>query len=169
MHILHAPKYPNPVNLRLDIGYLPTHTFLLLVLHPCKPIRMDTTGYVYFAIKSDLILELKDFKQHLSLSPTRFSKKFEKGEVPKATIWEYSSGQLTNPCYFEVMEDMMDVLVPHTEEFIRLKEAIPDLCFVLQVVVYLGDETPGLHFSNKVQQFTRALDAGIDCDIFNDK
>lgn len=130
----------------------------------------DTKGYIYFAIKTeDDKLNLSDFDKYLSIKPTKFQKKFERGQVPKSTIWEYSSGDLINPYYFDEIERLIEVLEPHKNELKLLKAKYDDICFVFEVVIYLGDETPGLNFSKKTMTFLNYIDAEIDCDIYNSK
>ena len=132
--------------------------------------RIDTNGYVYFAIKTDNDkLDLEEFNNNLSISPTKFRKKFEDGAKPKCTIWEYSSEKLINPLYYEEIEKLIEKLESHKEEFKQLQLKSPEIVFVLQIVIYLGDETPALHFSNKTINFANYLGAKIDCDIYNIK
>ncbi|NOT91220.1 DUF4279 domain-containing protein [Ferruginibacter sp.] len=131
---------------------------------------VETRGYTYFAIATDNAeLELSEFKKYLTIAPTKFEKMFERGTVPKFTKWKYASGELKNPHFFEEVEKLITALHPYKEEFKKLKVAYPDLNFFLEVVIYLGDESPGLHFSNTTIEFLNYLGAEIDCDIYNDK
>ena len=130
----------------------------------------ETTGYTYFAIKTENeSFELETFNKYLSIQPTRFQKMFERGKVPVCTIWEYSSGDLTNPYYFEEIEKLVAKLSEHKSEFLKLKSENPEVDFILEIVIKLGDETPGLHFSKETIQFVNDIDAVIDCDIYNSK
>jgi hypothetical protein len=129
----------------------------------------ETSGYIYFAIKTEDVLEMNDFNKFLSIQPTKFEKMFERGQVPKCTTWEYSTQKLTNPDYLKEIEKLISVLEPYKEEFRQLKLHYPQLNVVLQVVLYLGDETPALHFSKRTLDFLSYPAAVIDCDIYNAK
>lgn len=130
----------------------------------------DTTGYTYFAMKTENEnFGLQEFDKYLTLKPSRFQKKFEKGKVPVCTIWEYSTGDLTNPSFFEEIEKLISKLNNHKVEFLKLKADNPEISFVLEVVIYLGDKTPGLHFSEKTLEFVNNVGGVIDCDIYNKK
>ena len=131
---------------------------------------IDTTGYTYFAIKTEnKNFELETFNKYLTIQPTRFEKMFARGKVPACTIWEYSSGDLNNPYYFEEIEKLVTKLSEHKSEFLKLKSENPEIDFVLEIVIKLGDETPGLHFNKEIIQFVNDIDAIIDCDIYNSK
>lgn len=131
---------------------------------------IKTKGYTYFAIKTDDVdFDLSMFNTYLSIQPTNFTLMSQNGKVPKCTIWELSSGKLTNPFYFEEIEKLLDILEPHKLELLKLKQAHPKLTFVLQVVIFLGDETPGLHFSERTISFMNDFGGAIDCDIYNEK
>ncbi|MFP9113020.1 DUF4279 domain-containing protein [Flavobacterium sp. RHBU_3] len=131
---------------------------------------MDTTGYVYFAAKTENeSIDLEWFNLRLSLLPTRFSKMFERGKTPVCTSWDYSSAKLINPIFGEEIDRLIAVLAQHKEEFLKLKTENPEICFVLEVVIYHGEETPGLSFSKEVLDFVHAVGAEIDCDIYNYK
>ena len=115
---------------------------------------IDTKGYTYFAIKTeDDHLGLHHFDKYLSIKPTRFQKKFERGQIPKSTTWEYSSGDSINPFYFDEIEKLIGILEPHKEEFKLFKANCKDIYFVLEVVIFLGDNSPGLSFSRKTMSF----------------
>lgn len=130
----------------------------------------DTTGYVYFAIKTeDDHFDLATFNKYLTLKPTRFQKKFERGNVPVSTIWEYRMGNFTSSYYFEEIEKLIDVMEKHAHELMYLSEENPSISYVLEVVIYLGDETPGLHFSERAIKFINDIGGVIDCDIYNAK
>ncbi|WP_100616391.1 DUF4279 domain-containing protein [Confluentibacter citreus] len=110
----------------------------------------NTKGYTYFAIKTENEnFGLSDFDSFLTIKPTDFKRKFENGKTPASTIWEFSSGKLTNPYYFKEIEKLIDKLEKHKSELIGLKNENPEFAYVLEVVIFLGDESPGLHFSNK--------------------
>lgn len=130
----------------------------------------DTKGYIYFAIKTeDENLNLDDFDKYLTIKPTKFERKFERGQVPNSTIWEYSSGDLVNPYYFHEIEKLIEILEPHKDELKMLKAKYEDIHFVFEVVIFLGDETPGLNFSRRTMAFLNYIGAEIDCDIYNSK
>ncbi|MCB0398700.1 MAG: DUF4279 domain-containing protein, partial [Winogradskyella sp.] len=110
----------------------------------------NTKGYTYFAIKTENEkFGLSEFDSYLTIKPTNFKQKFENGKTPVCTIWEYSSGKLVNPYYFEEIEKLIDKLENHKSELIELKERNPEFEYVLEVVIFLGDESPGLHFSKR--------------------
>ena len=129
-----------------------------------------TKGYVYFTIVTeDKNLDISDFNKYISLKPTKFMKKYERGKIPKSTNWDYSSGDLVNPYYFEEIEKLIKILTPHTEEFKLFKLHNPTCVLRLVVVIFLGDETPGLNFSENTINFINDLGGSIDCDIYNRK
>ena len=128
----------------------------------------DTKGYIYFSITTeDESLSIKDFEKHISIQPTKFEKKFERGHVPKSTSWIFSTTELVNPYCYEEIEKLLTTLEPHKEEFKELKRQFSEVSMFLTVVLFLGDETPGLHFSKRVLNFVNELDAEIGCDIYN--
>ncbi|WP_419214230.1 DUF4279 domain-containing protein [Maribacter sp. X9] len=98
-----------------------------------------------------------------------FKQKFENGKTPVCTIWEYSSVKLTNPFYFKEIEKLIDQLEKHKNELIGLKTQTPDFEYLLEVVLFLGDESPGLHFSQRTIKFMNDIGGTIDCDIYNEK
>ena len=105
----------------------------------------NTKGYTYFAIKTENEnFGLTDFDSYLTIKPTDFKRKFEKGKTPVCTIWEYSSGKLINPYYFKEIEELIDQLEKHKNELIRLKAQNPEFEYVLEVVIFLGDESPAV-------------------------
>ena len=127
----------------------------------------DTKGYIYFNIRTENPgIDLLDFNIHLTIKPTKFDKMFERGVVPKATHWIYSSEKLVNANYYEEIEKLIDDLEPHLKEFKILKEKYPEFTFVLEVVIFMGKETPGLNFSKRTLNFINQLEAVIDCDIY---
>ena len=129
-----------------------------------------TRGYIYFAIKTeDENLDLADFDKYLRVKSTKFDKMYSRGPVPKCTIWTYSTDELINPFYYEVIEGLINELLPYKDNFKTLKNEYADLHYVLEVVIYLGDETPGLNFSRAVLDFLDYVGAEIDCDIYNKK
>ena len=129
-----------------------------------------TRGYIYFAIKTeDEDLDLADFDKYLRVKPTKFEKIHSRGPVPKCTIWTYSTDELTNPTFYEVVEGLIKELLPYKDDFKRLKNEYEDIHYVLEVVIFLGDESPGLNFSRMVLDFLNDVGAEIDCDIYNEK
>ncbi|WP_299890900.1 DUF4279 domain-containing protein [uncultured Lacinutrix sp.] len=130
----------------------------------------DTKGYTYFAIKTENEkIGLDEFNSYLTIKPTEFKKMFENGKTPKCTTWELSSGKLINPYYFEEIEKLINELEKHRNELIGLKKQNPEFSFVLEVVIFLGDKTPGLHFSERTIRFINDIGGTIDCDIYNEK
>ncbi|GEM_PF-4935402 len=127
----------------------------------------DTTGYIYFTIATEQDdFNLDKFNKYLTLKPTKLRRKFENGKTPISTSWEYSSGNLINPDCYEEIEKLLDRLEPHQTEFQKLKNDFPELYFVLEVVLYMGSETPALHFSQRVIKFISFVNGSIDCDIY---
>jgi Domain of unknown function (DUF4279) len=130
----------------------------------------DTTGSVYLAIRTENEeINLEWFNAYLTIKPTTFSKMFETGKTPVCTSWEYSSGNLTNPIYADEISKLISKLSNHTSEFLKLKSENPEFHFVLEVVIYLGNETPGLSFDSQTLEFLTTIGAEIDCDIYNGK
>ena len=130
----------------------------------------NTKGYTYFAIKTENEkFGLSEFDSYLTIKPTDFKQKFENGKTPVCTIWEYSSGKLINPYYFKEIEKLIDKLENHKSELIGLKKRNPEFEYVLEVVIFLGDESPGLHFSKRTVKFMNEINGTIDCDIYNEK
>jgi hypothetical protein len=130
----------------------------------------DTKGYTYFAIKTENEnFGLSDFDSYLTIKPTNFKRKFENGKTPVCTIWELSSGKLTNPYFFKEIEKLIDKLENHKSELIGLKNENPEFAYVLEVMIFLGDESPGLHFSERTIKFMNDISGTIDCDIYNEK
>ena len=130
----------------------------------------DTKGYVYFVIKTENeSFGIKEFESFLTIKPTEFNRMFEKGNSPVCTSWKFSSGNLTNPFYYQEIEKLMDSLEKHKDEFIKLKTEMSEFNFSLSIVMFLGDETPGLNFSKRTLSFMNELHGDIDCDIYNEK
>ena len=76
---------------------------------------------------------------------------------------------MINPIYHDEIERLVGMLQNHSSEFIQFKTAYPEIEYVLQIVIYYGDETPGLSFTKQTLHFVTAIDAIIDCDIYNSK
>ena len=130
----------------------------------------NTKGYTYFAIKTENEkFGLSEFDSYLTIKPTDFKQKFENGKTPVCTIWEYSSGKLINPYYFKEIEKLISKLESHESELIELKRQNPEFEYVLEVVIFLGDESPGLNFSERTIKFMNKINGTIDCDIYNEK
>ena len=131
---------------------------------------VNTTGRCYFAIKTDIIgFGLENFNKYLTISPTRFQEALSNGKTPKCTIWELSSEELINPLYCDEIENLISILNKHKTEFKKLKKENSDIEYVLQIVMYLGDETPALNINQEVLKFINEIDGVIDCDIYNNK
>lgn len=129
---------------------------------------MKTEGEVYFVIKTDNPnIDIDTFNQYLSIKPTTFHKMLAKGIVPKCTSWIYSSGKLINADYSLEIEKLISNLINHQKEIINLQKCYPEFHFILQIVIYLGSETPSLHFNLNVLNFLNNINAEIDCDIYN--
>jgi hypothetical protein len=126
-----------------------------------------TTGYIYFAIKTeDPKITQEDFDKYISLKPTIFKNMHQRGQLPKATSWVYSTPKLTKPHCYEEIEKLISVLEPYKEELKHFKNSVPDAYLVLEVVLQMGDDTPGLNFSRRAITFINEVGAEIDCDIY---
>ena len=131
---------------------------------------VNTTGRCYFAIKTDIIgFGLENFNKYLTISPTRFQEALSNEKIPKCTIWELSSEELINPLYCDEIENLISILNKHKTEFKKLKKENSEIEYILQIVMYLGDETPALHINQEVLKFINEIDGVIDCDIYNNK
>jgi hypothetical protein len=128
---------------------------------------IHSAGYIYFAIKTeDENFGLSEFNEYLSITPTKFTQRGTNGKRPFCSVWEYASADLTHSNYYAELETLIERLSPHTKEFVRLKNEKIDLFFVLQLVIYVGENSPALSFSTKVIQFLHEVGAEIDCDIY---
>lgn len=58
---------------------------------------------------------------------------FENGKTPVSTTWELSSGKLTNPYYFQEINNLINKLEPHKSELIRIKNENTEFSFVLKL------------------------------------
>lgn len=131
---------------------------------------VNTTGRCYFAIKTDIIgFGLEYFNKYLTISPTRFQEALSNGKNPKCTIWELSSEELINPSYCDEIENLISILNNHKAEFQKLKKENSEVEYVLQIIMYLGDETPALQINQDVLKFINDVGGFIDCDIYNSK
>lgn len=132
---------------------------------------INTTGYIYFAIKTENdSVDLDLFKRYIDLEPTKFQKMRSKnGIVPVCTSWNYSTDNLINPISYKVIENLIKELIPFKEGLINLKKDYPEFYFVLEVVLTIGDESPALSFNKDVLNFLNEIEAEIDCDLYNAK
>lgn len=90
-----------------------------------------------------------------------------KGISPKCTSWIYSSGKLKNTDYSLETKKLISKLIDHQKEFINLKKNYPEFNFSLQIVIYLGTDSPVVHFDLNILNFLNNINAEIDCDIYN--
>src|SRR5437870_3021123 len=108
---------------------------------------MNTTGYLYLAITTeDESLTEDDFSQNLSLKATRFNKKNEKGNIPVETSWQFRSEHIVNTNYEDEVEQLIDKLYPYQLEFQNFKKKFTHVSFYLVVVIFCGEQSPGLNF-----------------------
>jgi len=129
----------------------------------------QTRTKIYFAIKTEVDgFDLNGFKQFLSLDPTKFELKNSRGAVPRCTIWQYSLPEILHLDLGEELSNLIVTLTPHIDEFKNLKENF-DVHYMLQIVLYHGDESPALYFSSEVLEFIHSIKAEIDCDMYNEK
>lgn len=129
---------------------------------------MGTEGEVYFVIKTEnRSIDIDIFNQYLSVAPTTFSRMLTKGISPKCTSWIYSSGKLKNTDYSLETKKLISKLIDHQKEFINLKKNYPEFNFSLQIVIYLGTDSPVVHFDLNILNFLNNINAEIDCDIYN--
>ena len=129
----------------------------------------ETKTKIYFAIKTeDQNIDKGIIKQYISINPTEFELMYSRGKIPKCTIWEYSIPEFAHWDIHKELNILISKLEPCVEGFKRLKNE-RDVNYVLQIVIYLGEETPALHFGSKVINFVSQIDAEIDCDMYNEK
>ncbi|MEG1026749.1 MAG: DUF4279 domain-containing protein [Flavobacterium sp.] len=129
---------------------------------------MKTEGEVYFVIKTENRgIDIEIFNEYLSIAPTTFSRMLTKGNSPKCTSWIYSSGKLINADYSLETEKLISKLIDHQKEFIYLQKFYPEFHFSLQIVIFLGTDSPALNFNLNILNFLNNINAEIDCDIYN--
>lgn len=135
-----------------------------------EKMTINTKGYIYFALKTeDENLDLEFFEKFLSIKPTKFEKMFSRGKIPVCTIWKYSTGNLINPDYHKEIENLIEKLSKHKLEFLKIKNENPEISFILEIVLQLGDEHPCLNISNKTISFMNDIGGMIDFEIYNEK
>lgn len=74
------------------------------------------------------------------------------------TIWEYRKPALFNLYFDKEIEQLILELKPHQTSFKKLKDFFPQIDSVLQIVMYVNETTPSLHFSTAVMRFLIDLD-----------
>lgn len=129
----------------------------------------QTRTKIYFAIKTeDKTIDQSIINQYISLEPTKFELMFARGKIPKCTIWEYAIPEFNHWDIETELNKLIAILEPCKSGFIELKND-RDVSFVVQLVIYLGEETPFLHFSPIITNFVSEIGAEIDCDMYNEK
>lgn len=129
---------------------------------------MKTEGEIYFVIKTENPdIDIDIFNQYLSIAPTTFNRMLTKGISPKCTSWIYSSGKLIDADYSLEIEKLISKLIDRQKEFINLRKFYPEFQFFIQIVIYLGTDSPALHFNLNILNFLNNINAKIDCDIYN--
>ena len=129
----------------------------------------QTRTKMYFVIKTEDPNVDKDvIADYIHINPTKFELMFARGHIPKCTIWEYALLEFTNWDIETDLNKLVSIILPFKDGLIRLKKDY-DVSFVLQLVLYFGEETPALHFGSMVIKFASEIGAEIDCDMYNEK
>lgn len=128
-----------------------------------------TRAKIYFVIKTEEDgFDLSAFNNYLTIEPTIVELKHSRGIVPKCSSWNYSLPEIHHFDLELELKKLVSILKPHTDEFKRLREK-RDVYYTIQIVLYLGEESPVLHFDEEVIGFVNAINAVIDCDVYNEK
>lgn len=128
----------------------------------------QTRTKIYFAIKAeDENLDKNVIAKYMDIIPTKFEMMFARGNIPKCTIWEYALPEFTDWDIEQELNKLVNAMQPFKDGLIRLKKDY-DVNFVIQLVMYLGEETPSLHFGSVVTGFASEIEAEIDCDMYNE-
>ena len=129
----------------------------------------QTRTKIYFAINTeDQSVDDSTISKYINIPPTKFELMFARGHIPKCTIWEYALPEFTNWDIQTELNKIVSVMQPFKNGLIKLKEEY-DVSFVIQLVLYIGEETPSLHFGSSVTKFASEIEAEIDCDMYNEK
>ena len=128
-----------------------------------------TYGYIYFGISThEDGFTLDKFKEYLSLDPTSFKNKFEnKGKSPTRYLWRLEEEQKNEPNIYEEISVLISKLIPHKQELIELKNAHSHLEFVLEVVLFCGENSPALGLDSNAIKFLNDVGAEFDVDMYN--
>lgn len=131
---------------------------------------VETEAVVYFAIKTDDdSIEEQTINNFIGLKPTKFIKKYEKGNIPKCTIWEFSTETLKNPNVSEMIDNVISVLSPVRTKLKEFKKCYPEIYYVLEIVIYHGDLAEGFCLDSSQLFFLVEIDAEVDVDQYNYK
>lgn len=129
----------------------------------------ETRTKIYFAIKTDdKSVDENVIAKYININPTKFELMFSRGQIPKCTIWEYAIEEFTHLDIEQELYKLVSKIQPDKNGLMRLKNDW-DVTFVIQLVLYIGEETPVLHFGSQITKFVSDIDAEIDCDIYNEK
>lgn len=119
-------------------------------------------GYVYFAIKSD-VLTIEDCTQMLGMEP-RFRRELNASSLP--VYWEIGTKFVEDPYLYHMIRNIVGELLPIKDRLIALKQHYPELYYVLEVVLFKGEGTPVLSLENDTLLFLGEIGAILDCDIY---
>ncbi len=130
---------------------------------------VETEARVYFAIKTeDVQIEEKTINNYIGLKPTNFCKMYSKGNIPKCTSWQISTDKIINPCVHDMIAEILDVIYSCREKLIEFKRKY-QIEYVLEIVIYHGDDAEGFNFSNKQLLLLSEIGASVDVDQYNYK
>lgn len=130
----------------------------------------ETEGMVYFAIKTeDGSIQEDTIDGFLGLDPTKFTKMYSRGTKPKCTIWEISTDKVKDPNMSLLINDIIRAIRPFKDKLIKFKEAYNDVVYLLEIVIYHGDNAAGFSLENDQLLFLSEIGAVIDVDQYNYK
>lgn len=130
---------------------------------------VETEARVYFAIKTeDDLIEESTISNYIGLKPTNFSKMYSKGNIPKCTSWQISTDTIKNPCVHDMIVNILDVIYSCREKLIEFKRKY-QIEYVLEIVIYHGDDAQGFNFSNNHLLLLSEIGASVDVDQYNYK
>jgi hypothetical protein len=118
-------------------------------------------GYVYFAIKSD-VLTIEACTQMLGMKP-RYQREFS-DSFP--VYWEIGTRVIEDPYLYHIIRNIVAELLPIKDRLIALKQQYPELHYVLEIVLFKGEGTPALSLENDTLSFLGEIGAILDCDIY---
>lgn len=131
-----------------------------------EKIIIATEGYVYFSLGSFILTEV-DFLHWLGMEPDAFHIS-GKGVGKPRLNWKITTRRTINPDLPEMIEHIVDRLIPIKDRLIAFKRAYPDLNCQFQIVFWLGTEyVPALTIENDTLLFLGEIGAVLDCDMYN--
>ena len=130
-----------------------------------EKINISTDGYVYFSIGSFTLKEA-DFLHWLDMEPDTFHISGIGAGKPMLK-WKITTRKTINPDLSEMIERIVDRLIPIKDRLIAFKRAYPDLNYQLQIVFWIGTEfVPALTIENDTMLFLGEIGALLDCDMY---